>query len=844
VKPKTILHFLVLFAWPMACLGQRVIYVDASHSGAGDGSSWENAYACLQNALSEVRSSDVIKVAQGTYRPDRRYQTGRARPQLLVSGDRAASFRLRGGTLIKGGYAGFSLADPDVRDVNKYPTILSGALMGNDVELEGLAWSQISAFTSHPSRVDNSTTVVTGGGSNTVLDGLTITGGCIWSPPSGGFARVAMAGGSAMRNFGGTAKNCTFLQNTVQIEGTGFGRGLGIEGGAIVNVGSTPTFQDCAFIENICFTNSGGGLGGAVFNDGSHCTFTNCLFRGNVATASEDESAGGGGAICNHRSNPTLQNCTFVGNLGLRSKGGCLYNFVNSNPIIKDCVFTDNSSNYGGAIFCLSSSPQLTDCVFLRNRALNSGPGGAIASNSDSRPVLTGCVFKANSAYGGGALQNGWNCHPEMINCLFSGNEAVLGGSLYNTHAMPKLINCSFSKNRAQEKGGAIFGINSELEVANCIFWDNLPEPIHDENGSVSSLHSIIQGAWAGHGNIASNPLFVDADGPDDLAGTEDDNLHLLPNSPCIDAGSNSALPSALATDLDGNPRVENSIVDMGAYEGAAPRLRHIYHVSGFGGHDDQDGLSLATAFASIQRGIDVSADGDTILVHPGVYPQGIDFMGKSITVASAADAAILETPDADAVSFYNGEGTSSVLKNFVIRNSKRALFIVGSSPTLQNLSIVNNQYGITAYLAATPDISSCIFWGNSQADLLACHARYSCTSEPGEGNFEADPLFVDPNNGDFHLRSERGRYRASTDEWILDRVTSPCVDAGDPEADPWQERVPNGGRINMGAYGMTASASMSEGAIPGDINLDGRVDMTDFAIMADTWLYTAPWAK
>lgn len=841
MKSMTLPGFWVLFSLTTMSFGQQVIYVDASHTEAGDGTSWENAYACLQNALGAARGGDVIKVAQGTYRPDRRYQTGRARPLLIVTGDRAASFNLRTGVVMEGGYAGFRAPDPNARDVNGYSTILSGDLMDNDVELDGLEWSQISAFTSHPSRIENSITVVTGGSSKTVLDGFTVTGGCIWTPASGGYA---MQGGSGMRNFGGTAINCSFLRNTVQIEGTGFGRGLGIEGGAIVNVGSQPTFQDCAFIENICFTNSGGALGGAVFNDGSHCTFINCHFQGNVATASEDESAGGGGAICNHRSNPTLHNCTFVGNLGLRSKGGCLYNFVNSNPVITDCVFADNSSDYGGAIFCLSSSPQLTGCVFLRNRALNSGPGGAMASNSDSRPILTGCVFMANSAYGGGALQNGWNCRPAMINCIFSGNEAVLGGSLYNTNAMPSLINCSFNQNRAQEKGGAIFGINSELEMANCILWDDLPGPIYDENGSITSLHCIVQGGWPGDGNIDGDPLFVDADGPDDIAGTEDDDLHLLPSSPGIDAGSNSSLPDALTSDLDGNARVDNGIVDIGAYEGAAPLMQHVYHVDGLSGRDEHDGLSLATAFATIQQGIDVAADGDTVLVHPGVYTRGVDFMGKAITVASAADAAILESPGGDTVSFYQGEGAASVLKNFVLRNSKRAVFIVGSSPTLQNLTIVNNQFGIAAYLEADPDVSNCIFWGNRQADLLDCHARFSCTAEPGEGNLNADPLFVDPNNGDYHLRTKRGRYRAATDEWILDGVTSPCVDAGDPEIAPWQEREPNGGRVNMGAYGITSSASMSAWSVWGDINRDGCVDMIDFAIMADSWLYVAPWVK
>ena len=432
----------------------------------------------------------------------------------------------------------------------------------------------------------------------------------------------------------------------------------------------------------------------------------------------------------------------------------------------------------------------------------------------------------------------------QMINCIFSGNEAVLGGSLYNTNAMPTIINCTFSKNRAQEKGGAIFGVNSELELANCIFWDDLPQPIYDENGSITSLHSIIPGSWPGEGNIDSDPLFVDADGPDDLAGTEDDDLHLLPNSPGIDAGSNLIVPNTLTSDLDGNPRIENNIVDIGAYEGAVPLWQQVYHVEGLKGNDDRDGLSVATAFATIQKGIDVSLDGDTVLVHPGVYTEGIDFKGKAITVTSAADAVVLETPGGDTVSFYNGEGAKSVLKNFVIRNSKRAIFVVGSSPTIRNLTVVNNQHGITAYLAANPDISNCIFWANSQADLLQCRARYSCTPEAGEGNINTDPLFVDPNNGDYHLCSERGRYRASTDEWILDGITSPCVDAGDPGIAPWQERAPNGARINMGAYGMTPWASMSEWSIWGDINHDGRVDTTDFAIMADTWLYVAPWAK
>ena len=72
------------------------------------------------------------------------------------------------------------------------------------------------------------------------------------------------------------------------------------------------------------------------------------------------------------------------------------------------------------------------------------------------------------------------------------------------------------------------------------------------------------------------------------------------------------------------------------------------------------------------------------------------------------------------------------------------------------------------------------------------------------------DPLFADPDNGDFHLKSQDGRYDPATQTWILDEVTSLCIDAGDPNSPLGDEPEPNGGRINMGAYGGTCDASKS----------------------------------
>ena len=270
------------------------------------------------------------------------------------------------------------------------------------------------------------------------------------------------------------------------------------------------------------------------------------------------------------------------------------------------------------------------------------------------------------------------------------------------------------------------------------------------------------------------------------------------------------------------------------------PRPALTYYVDGVNGDNHNHGLTAEAAFATIQKAIHTAEDGDTVRVYPGIYTEGIRFLGKAITVCSAADAATLQNPDDSAVSFYYGEGAGSILKNFVIRNSVTGIFLTAGCPTIKNVTVVDNQYGVEAYAGSEPNISDSIFWHNSDADLLGCQARYSCIQRGGEGpgNLELDPMFADAENGDYHLLSERGRYWPEHDVWVLDKVTSPCVDAGDPTADYSNEPAPNGARINMGAYGGTAYASLSEmPCLDCDTNRDGVVDMTDFTLLADNWL-------
>lgn len=71
------------------------------------------------------------------------------------------------------------------------------------------------------------------------------------------------------------------------------------------------------------------------------------------------------------------------------------------------------------------------------------------------------------------------------------------------------------------------------------------------------------------------------------------------------------------------------------------------------------------------------------------------------------------------------------------------------------------------------------------------------------------NPLIADELTADFHPRSTQGRYLPGTG-FVLDAVTSPLIDAGQPSAAVGAEPVPNGGRVNIGLHGGTTEASLT----------------------------------
>lgn len=112
----------------------------------------------------------------------------------------------------------------------------------------------------------------------------------------------------------------------------------------------------------------------------------------------------------------------------------------------------------------------------------------------------------------------------------------------------------------------------------------------------------------------------------------------------------------------------------------------------------------------------------------------------------------------------------------------------------------------------STLTLKNSILWGNTREFASytggSFAISYSITGQAGTGNRALDPRFVSPATGDYHVQSAGGHF--SPGGWVIDARTSPAVDAGDPASAYANEPAPNGGRVNLGAYGNTVEASRS----------------------------------
>ena len=210
--------------------------------------------------------------------------------------------------------------------------------------------------------------------------------------------------------------------------------------------------------------------------------------------------------------------------------------------------------------------------------------------------------------------------------------------------------------------------------------------------------------------------------------------------------------------------------------------------------------------------------------------------------------------------------GCDGIIRNCVVahiryicRRAWPVSAIVGCHGLIANCTFVDVHDGIQVMPGGTCTIVNCILYHSAPIRVPAgatVNVSYCDIVEDGPnmifgdgevnwgpGNMEVEPCFTqmgdDSTPGDYHLRSEAGRWDPVGRRWVQDEATSRCIDAGDPNVPWFAELWPHGKRINMGAYGGTPQASLSLSAIgiAGDFDRSGTADMQDLLMLAHAWL-------
>lgn len=473
-------------------------------NATGDGSSWANASGDLQLMMNNQFKGKSVWVAEGTYYAPEPY------------------FRLRDSVKLYGGFPATGNPTFADRNITLHPTVLTST------------YSAV-IYNSYPPDKKIS--------AETLVDGFTIT------------------------------KNANSLP---------YMYGIFENNSDVVYANMTFTDLNYSAVE-------------IRFN--SHNTFTDCIFYNNYAlvnTVANITLYGGAKA--------SFLRCNFTNNYAFESSGMQL--LQNSYAWIDDCLFTNNSTpNVGiNVIIILHSGATITNSVFDSNG--NSDYAGGIIGISgveNTNPNLTDypvniiidrCVFKNNLAKAI-AFQGKSADQLTLSNSLFYKNTSGVGAAFTKVWAGDFYItNCTFTKNHADNQwGGAIFiseatGIG---EIRNSIIYNNTsvysyaPElwtfsPISFKNNLIATSggsanwdagmfnnFDIADKSTDLGGNIDGNPLFVDA---------ANDDYRLAAGSPALNVGANALYNvgmtpnlSAFTTDLEGNARIQDTSVDMGAYE-------------------------------------------------------------------------------------------------------------------------------------------------------------------------------------------------------------------------------------------------------------------------------------
>lgn len=559
-----------------------VLRVDRNATGAGDGSTWDDAYPSLQDALSAAAAGAtaqtpyLVWVAAGTHYPDE----GLA----VAAGDRDATFVLPSFTHVYGGFAGLENA---THQRSGTASVLDGDIDGDGAE------------------AGNSHHVVRSSGQHVgTLDGFTITGANDETGAGlggGGLLMVCQGGSSCSASL----RKLVFTDNT-STSGSGALQALVLSGGTLTlelrdiraedNGGSIAlgfsAFQPGAALTltgagiEVTTTRSGGGLAVSTLGGTADATLGQLWVHDNLA--------GGVGLLAFQGGTTTLDlvDAVFEDNAGqaisnYANEVGSSGTLTARNLRISGHATTSNGAGIGSFSELNGATHlELIDAELTDNHT--SGSGGAIAVFSQAGPTsatLTNTRLAANTAGGvGGGLyfQGAGGTGPasaELTNVEIALNEAAAGGGAFlfgpGGQTTATLLQTTVAHNIATNVdvdplippgGGGLWTLSVDATVQNTVIWGNTAVAGANvlEVGSPATYHhSLVQDLNpAGIGNLdgtllVNDPLFVDP-----VAG--DFSLGL--GSSAIDQGDDAVVPPGVTTDLAGADRFVGP-VDLGALE-------------------------------------------------------------------------------------------------------------------------------------------------------------------------------------------------------------------------------------------------------------------------------------
>lgn len=312
----------------------RIRYVKVG--GTGDGTSWGDASGDLQKMIDELATIDApgeVWVAKGEYRPT---------TQIIEGVQYAASFRMRDGIDVYGGFAGGEISKAD-RKKGSMPWIYTNEtiLLGADYENGTATWANNQWNVTSSSRHVVWFAPMAGEEDfkyTTVLDGVTIKGGAA----NGGEGLADFAtdkGGGVYMGLNATLQNSVITENTADDNG----------GGVFVNAGRV--------VSCLIYNNSATANGGGVFVSGAGLV--------NRSMVTENSAKNGAGVYLDKNS----------------------AEYPEEYLILSTSVISNNTALVNGAVYCNAGG------VLLQNTIVNNDcPSSVDASNPNSSETQAVCI--------------------------------------------------------------------------------------------------------------------------------------------------------------------------------------------------------------------------------------------------------------------------------------------------------------------------------------------------------------------------------------------------------------------------------------------------------------------